>query len=100
MIKFISVKDKIKNVKKIFIGIDYSFYFIDLSDLAPNEFLSPFLEVIRSEDTTGPITGLALTSVNKFLSYGLIGMFRIQGYMMRKLNKDFFVGNFETLLLN
>ena len=36
-------------------------------------FLSPFLEVIRSEDTTGPITGLALTSVNKFLSYGLVG---------------------------
>uniref|UniRef100_A0A3Q2D730 GBF1 n=1 Tax=Cyprinodon variegatus TaxID=28743 RepID=A0A3Q2D730_CYPVA len=32
----------------------------------------PFLEVVRSEDTTGPITGLALTSVNKFLSYGLI----------------------------
>ncbi len=40
--------------------------------MAPNEFLSPFLEVIRSEDTTGPITGLALTSINKFLSYGLI----------------------------
>lgn len=36
-------------------------------------FLRPFLEVVRSEDTTGPITGLALTSVNKFLSYGLIG---------------------------
>ncbi|KAK7901666.1 hypothetical protein WMY93_018435 [Mugilogobius chulae] len=35
-------------------------------------FLRPFLEVVRSEDTTGPITGLALTSVNKFLSYGLI----------------------------
>ncbi len=45
----------------------------DLTELAPNEFLSPFLEVIRSEDTTGPITGLALTSVNKFLSYSLIG---------------------------
>uniref|UniRef100_A0A3Q3LPJ8 Golgi-specific brefeldin A-resistance guanine nucleotide exchange factor 1 n=1 Tax=Mastacembelus armatus TaxID=205130 RepID=A0A3Q3LPJ8_9TELE len=38
----------------------------------PNIFLRPFLEVVRSEDTTGPITGLALTSVNKFLSYGLI----------------------------
>ncbi|XP_067278326.1 Golgi-specific brefeldin A-resistance guanine nucleotide exchange factor 1 isoform X6 [Pseudorasbora parva] len=44
----------------------------DLSDVEPNVFLRPFLEVIRSEDTTGPITGLALTSVNKFLSYGLI----------------------------
>ncbi|XP_072347507.1 Golgi-specific brefeldin A-resistance guanine nucleotide exchange factor 1 isoform X4 [Scyliorhinus torazame] len=44
----------------------------DLSEIEPNVFLRPFLEVIRSEDTTGPITGLALTSVNKFLSYGLI----------------------------
>ena len=45
----------------------------ELSDIEPNIFLRPFLEVVRSEDTTGPITGLALTSVNKFLSYGLIG---------------------------
>ncbi|XP_053393405.1 Golgi-specific brefeldin A-resistance guanine nucleotide exchange factor 1-like isoform X2 [Mercenaria mercenaria] len=44
----------------------------ELSEIEPNAFLGPFLEVIRSEDTTGPITGLALTSVNKFLSYGLV----------------------------
>ncbi|XP_043911932.1 Golgi-specific brefeldin A-resistance guanine nucleotide exchange factor 1 isoform X2 [Protopterus annectens] len=44
----------------------------ELTEVEPNVFLRPFLEVIRSEDTTGPITGLALTSVNKFLSYGLI----------------------------
>ncbi|KAM9848105.1 Golgi-specific brefeldin A-resistance guanine nucleotide exchange factor 1 [Aulostomus maculatus] len=44
----------------------------ELLDVEPNVFLRPFLEVVRSEDTTGPITGLALTSVNKFLSYGLI----------------------------
>uniref|UniRef100_A0A8C1JH50 Golgi-specific brefeldin A-resistance guanine nucleotide exchange factor 1 n=1 Tax=Cyprinus carpio TaxID=7962 RepID=A0A8C1JH50_CYPCA len=50
----------------------FSFVIPDLSDVEPNVFLRPFLEVVRSEDTTGPITGLALTSVNKFLSYGLI----------------------------
>lgn len=55
-----------------------SFFFLlvllaELSEIEPNVFLRPFLEVIRSEDTTGPITGLALTSVNKFLSYALIG---------------------------
>ncbi|XP_048864709.1 Golgi-specific brefeldin A-resistance guanine nucleotide exchange factor 1 isoform X1 [Brienomyrus brachyistius] len=44
----------------------------ELPQIEPNVFLRPFLEVVRSEDTTGPITGLALTSVNKFLSYGLI----------------------------
>ncbi|XP_041125372.1 Golgi-specific brefeldin A-resistance guanine nucleotide exchange factor 1 isoform X3 [Polyodon spathula] len=44
----------------------------ELPEMEPNVFLRPFLEVIRSEDTTGPITGLALTSVNKFLSHGLI----------------------------
>ncbi|XP_047109298.1 Golgi-specific brefeldin A-resistance guanine nucleotide exchange factor 1 isoform X1 [Schistocerca piceifrons] len=44
----------------------------DLRDLDPNHYLGPFLEVIRSEETTGPVTSLALSSVNKFLSYGLI----------------------------
>ncbi|KAK1333516.1 hypothetical protein QTO34_005900 [Cnephaeus nilssonii] len=47
-------------------------FLAELSEIEPNVFLRPFLEVIRSEDTTGPITGLALTSVNKFLSYALI----------------------------
>jgi len=47
--------------------------FLDLTDLEPGLFLSPFLEVVRSEDTTGPITGLALSSINKFLCYSLIG---------------------------
>ena len=52
-----------------------AFLLSDLDEVTPNEFLAPFLAVIRSEETTGPITGLALTSVNKFLSYGLIGEF-------------------------
>lgn len=45
----------------------------DLRMVEPSVFLGPFLDVIRSEDTTGPVTSLALSSVNKFLSYGLIG---------------------------
>lgn len=44
----------------------------DLSDMAPNTFLAPFLEVIRSEHTNGIVTGQALAAVGKFLSYGLI----------------------------
>lgn len=47
----------------------------DLRLVAPNVFLGPFLDVIRSEETTGPITCLALSTINKFLSYGLIGEF-------------------------
>ena len=35
--------------------------------------LGAFLEVVRSEDTTGPVTELALSSIFKFLCYGLIG---------------------------
>ena len=31
------------------------------------EILDPFLMVIRSEETSGPITGQALSAVNKFL---------------------------------
>lgn len=45
----------------------------DLRQIEPNVFLAPFLEVIRTAETTGPLTSLALASVNKFLSYGLIG---------------------------
>lgn len=47
----------------------------DLRLIDANVYLAPFLEVIKSEDTTGPITSLALSAVNKFLSYGLIGWF-------------------------
>jgi golgi-specific brefeldin A-resistance guanine nucleotide exchange factor 1 len=31
-------------------------------------YVDPFIEVIRSERTSGPITGVALSSMNKFLS--------------------------------
>lgn len=44
----------------------------DLKLVEPGKYLRPFLEVIRSEETTGPVTSLALSSVNKFLSYGLL----------------------------
>uniref|UniRef100_A0A1L8DVZ9 Putative guanine nucleotide exchange factor n=1 Tax=Nyssomyia neivai TaxID=330878 RepID=A0A1L8DVZ9_9DIPT len=44
----------------------------DLRLIDPNVFLGPFLDVIKSEETTGPVTSLALSAVNKFLSYGLI----------------------------
>lgn len=46
----------------------------DLSYLEPGVFLAPFLEIIRSEETTGPVTSLALSAVNKIISYGLISM--------------------------
>lgn len=35
--------------------------------------LDPFLEVILSGNTTGPIARTALGSVEKFLHYGIIG---------------------------
>ncbi|XP_066139607.1 Golgi-specific brefeldin A-resistance guanine nucleotide exchange factor 1 [Euwallacea fornicatus] len=44
----------------------------DLRLIEPDVFLFPFLDVIRSEDTSGPVTSLALAAINKFLSYGLI----------------------------
>ncbi|CAF1390661.1 unnamed protein product [Adineta ricciae] len=44
----------------------------DLQDIDSNTFLTPFLDIIRSDETSGPITCLALNAVNKFLSYGLI----------------------------
>lgn len=56
------------DLKNLLINIE------DLRLIDPNVFLAPFLDVIRSEETNGQITNLALSALNKFLSYGLIGM--------------------------
>ena len=45
-----------------------------MSGIDPSTYLAPFLEIIKSEETTGPVTGMALSSVDKFISYGLIGI--------------------------
>lgn len=55
----------------------------DLRVMEPSVYLGPFLEVIRSEETTGPVTSLALSAVNKFLSYGLIGKFLVSCFRER-----------------
>ncbi|CAB3401302.1 unnamed protein product [Caenorhabditis bovis] len=44
----------------------------DLSDMNPLTYLSPFLDVIKAQNTNGPITEAALAAVAKFLNYGLI----------------------------
>ncbi|XP_077538391.1 sec7 domain-containing protein garz [Haemaphysalis longicornis] len=44
----------------------------DISDIEPSVYFGPFLEAVRSDDTSGIVTGQALVSVNKFLSYGLL----------------------------
>ena len=45
---------------------------LTLDDLEPKTFLTPFLDVIRSEAVTGTVTGMALDSVHKFLSYQIL----------------------------
>ena len=45
---------------------------VGYNNLEPNVFLSPFLDVIRSEVVTGPVTGLALDAVHKMLAYELL----------------------------
>ena len=37
-------------------------------------FLSPFLEGTRQEHTSGHTTGITLSSINMFLSYGIISV--------------------------
>ncbi|XP_023032106.1 Golgi-specific brefeldin A-resistance guanine nucleotide exchange factor 1 isoform X2 [Drosophila willistoni] len=67
------VDDEKDSLLKLFIDLKQVLNRIeDLRLIEPNVFLAPFLEVIRTADTTGPLTSLALASVNKFLSYGLI----------------------------
>ncbi|GAB4821173.1 hypothetical protein N2152v2_008219 [Parachlorella kessleri] len=50
------------------------FTWTDWSKVEPLEYLSPFLEVINSPETSGPITAVALGSVNKFLDCELLGL--------------------------
>ncbi|ORX61066.1 Sec7-domain-containing protein [Piromyces finnis] len=49
-------------------------YIHSVSELDPFELLYPFLEIIRSGETTGPITGAALSSVEKFIKYEIINI--------------------------
>ncbi|KAF9579932.1 GDP/GTP exchange factor for ARF, partial [Lunasporangiospora selenospora] len=44
----------------------------DVKEMDAAALLDPFLEVIRSGDTNGPITGAALSSIEKFLMYRII----------------------------
>ena len=44
----------------------------DIETLEPMDYLKPFLNVIHSEETSGPIKGAALSSIDKFLTYGFL----------------------------
>ena len=44
----------------------------DLHNLDAHLLLYPFLQIVRSGDTSGPITAAALASVDKFISYQII----------------------------
>lgn len=44
----------------------------DLEEIDTDTIFAPFLEVISSQSTTGPITFIALSSINKFLDYNVV----------------------------
>ena len=46
---------------------EYRVTHADWASVEPLTYLEPFLEVIRSPETSGPITGVALTSVRRLL---------------------------------
>lgn len=45
----------------------------DWSTVDPMEYLTPFIEIIRSPEISGPITGVALTAISRFLDAYIIG---------------------------
>jgi hypothetical protein len=45
----------------------------DWSVVQPLEFLSSFLKLVREPEVSGPITGVALTSLWRLLSGGILG---------------------------
>ena len=48
-------------------------YPADWRKVRPLEYLAPFLEVVRSPETSGPITAVALTSVRRMLEENILG---------------------------
>ena len=48
--------------------------YMDLQEMDTMAWLRPFLDVVESAETSGPITGEALSSLSKFLNYGFIHM--------------------------
>lgn len=38
------------------------------------DYLQPFLDVIKSDDITAPITAMALSAIHKFVQCGFLGM--------------------------
>jgi hypothetical protein len=50
-----------------------------LRDLDPSEIIEPFLQIIKSGDTNGYITGAALTSVESFMHFRIIGYCHLTG---------------------
>lgn len=44
----------------------------DLKALHPKTYLHPFLSIIKSDKTSGTVTGLALSTIYKVLTYGLL----------------------------
>ena len=47
--------------------------FADWRKVRPLEYLAPFLEVVRSPETSGPITAVALTSIRRMLEENILG---------------------------
>jgi hypothetical protein len=45
----------------------------DWYDIEPLEYMDPFLQVVRSPETSGVVTDVALASVLKMLNAGLLG---------------------------
>lgn len=44
------------------------------------EFLAPFLETVRSPETSGPITLVALAALHRIVARGILGAFvQLQG---------------------
>lgn len=57
-------------------GIPPAFWwivFVHLHEIHSNTFSTPFLDIFRFDEESGPVTCWALNVVNRLLAYGLIG---------------------------
>lgn len=54
-------------------SVSHACFCVDWSDVNPLDYLEPFLGVVTSQETSGPITGTALNSLCRFFDHYIIG---------------------------
>lgn len=72
----------------------------NVAELDPMVYFKPFLNVIHSNETSGPIKGVALSSIEKFLNYGFLDKTSLHAAkIIKKISDTVVLCRFEATTL-